>query len=371
MPLEQVCEKKRKSHIAIIAKATHDCNLGCSYCYVDPNAERGQMSELTLRNMTNQSLENHDSVSFIWHGGEPLKVPLDFYRKAVEFQQQYSGKEITNGFQTNGTLVTPEVIDFCKQYKFNIGFSLDGPEEINDLTRHYPTGESSFNQTMEGIRLARNAGLGGGIIVVLNKHNIHRLDEIYSFAKENKIGLKLNPLIKSGAAVDNYKDLGISPSEYGVQLVKLFDKWVEEGSELSINPFEEIMGNILTGNPWGCNYSASCQNSFISVGPQGDVYPCGRFDGVGGFHLGNINSKDIKEILQSSKRLYLRDRFSRLEEECGNCEFKSICNSGCMHNAYMKNGKIDDKDYYCASHKTLFSHIGKFIQQQLEVAEVK
>jgi hypothetical protein len=41
-----------------------------------------------------------------------------------------------------------------------------------------------------------------------------------------------------------------------------------------------------------------------------------------------------------------------------------------MHNAYMKNGNIDDKDYFCSSYKLLFSNIKEMIEKELRKAEV-
>jgi len=365
----ETCKEPPK-RLSIIVKPTHDCNMGCEYCYIDPEAEQGVMDEGTLENMVNKSMSTHDSVHFIWHGGEPLLLPLSFYRKAVEFQKQFEGKGVSNGFQTNGTLVTKEVLDFCEENQFSMGFSLDGPKHINDETRHFKDGSSSYLKTLRAIKRAQKRKVGGGAIVVVNKTNVDRLPEIYEFAQRQGINLKLNPLIKAGSALDSMEDLGIGPLEYGRALVDLFDRWFYDDSSVRVDPFEDLMGNLLTGKPWGCNYSESCQNSFISVGPQGDIYPCGRFDGVPGFHLGNVNEGDLADVLTSEKRLHLRGRAERIEP-CQPCEHKDICNSGCMHNAYMRRGRVDDRDYYCASFKLLFDHINEAMDAELANAEVK
>lgn len=356
--------------LTVIVKPTHTCNMACRYCYLDHQAEQGMMDYNILENLVNKTLENHDSVHFIWHGGEPLLISLDFYKRAAELQNRYKNKRVSNGFQSNGTLVTDEILDFCAERHFDIGFSLDGPKEINDRTRYFADGTSSFEKTLTAIKKAQERKVGGGAIVVINRFNIDHLDEIYAFAQRESINLKLNPLIKSGNAKDNYLELGIGPKEYGQAMVKLFDQWFYDDSHVKLDPFEELMGNLLTGQPWGCNYSVSCQNSFISVGPQGDVYPCGRFDGVEGFKLGNINTDSLSEILSSEKRKRLQERTAEIKS-CEKCEHKSICNAGCMHNAYMRRGNIHDKDYYCSSYKILFSHIAKAMDRELAKAEVK
>ena len=384
--------------LSVIVKPTHLCNLSCNYCYIDSNAEKGVMSNKTLENLIFKTVSTHKSVSFIWHGGEPLLIPLDFYKNAKELQEKFflqttpaeiinkiaerkkGGDKkskglkrmyhpITNGFQSNGTLITDAVLDFCEEYDFDIGFSLDGPKEINDKTRYFKNNESAFKKILRGIKKAKKRKVGGGAIVVVNKLNINHLTKIYEFAKKEDINLKLNPLIKSGNACKNYEDLGISPREYGNAMVDLFDKWFYDSDNLRLDPFEELIGNILTENPWGCNYSTSCQNSFISVGPQGDVYPCGRFDGVKEFQIGNINENSMEEIINNAKRKQLQNRADNLKV-CQPCEYKKICNSGCMHNAYMSRGRITDRDYYCASYKILFKHISEKIGVELDKAKV-
>ena len=359
-----------KKRISIIAKPTHDCNLACTYCYVDPTLERGNMNETTLWNMTSKSLQSYDRVDFIWHGGEPFLVPLEFYAKAVEFQKMHTGKQVTNGFQTNGTLVTDGVLDFCERYDFKIGISLDGPETINNRARMFPNGQGAFEQTISAIRKVKQRNLGNGIIVVVSKLNVDRCVNIYEFAKAEGLNLKLNPLIRSVRALQIYDEIGLEPREYGRAMVDLFDRWFYDVPTIGIDTFEELMGNLLTGVPFGCNYSQSCQNSFISVGTQGDIYPCTRFDGIHEFKLGNINTDDLNKVLESEKRQWLRDRTLRIKE-CLPCDYRQICNSGCMHGAYMQTGDIDKRDYYCVGYKMLFSHIRKRVEAELAKAEVK
>lgn len=379
--------------ITAIIKPTHDCNLRCRYCYVEDNAERGSMDSATLENMTRKlmTLPDRDRIHFIWHGGEPLLMGLDFYKQAVGLQKKYGpDKRVENGMQSNATLVDEAVLDFCEEYDFNIGSSLDGPEEIHDLTRVYCDGQGScrgsFKDVWRGIQLirARNeaikkrtpAGekpkhLGGGAITILTRLNIDRLDDIYNFFKANKISPKINPLIKSGKARVGYEDLGIGPAEYGQALVKLFDRWFyEEESGIDVDPLSTILGNLMTGKPVSCSFGESCRNSFISVGPKGDVYPCGRFDGVREYWLGNINEQSLPTILESKTHKMMFDRGRETVTGCSSCEYGKICNAGCMHNAYMQRGQIGDKDYYCASYKILFKHLETALNLELDKAVV-
>ena len=78
------------------------CNLDCSYCYYLDKADiyggrQPVMSIEMLETVIREYIRANDvpDVTFNWHGGEPLVVGLDFYRKAIGFQKKYAdGKNI-------------------------------------------------------------------------------------------------------------------------------------------------------------------------------------------------------------------------------------------------------------------------------------
>ena len=72
------------------------CNLDCHYCYflskesMYPDSEF-RMSESMLEEYTRQYIEAQQvpEVTFAWQGGEPTLMGLDYFKKAVEFQQKH------------------------------------------------------------------------------------------------------------------------------------------------------------------------------------------------------------------------------------------------------------------------------------------
>ncbi|MCL5018391.1 MAG: radical SAM protein [Candidatus Pacearchaeota archaeon] len=360
--------------LTIIAKPTHSCNLNCKYCYLEESAEKGKMSENLLAQSIQRVSDFVESSHWIWHGGEPLLMGIDFYKSVKDIQNFYKkkGNKFSNGIQTNGTLIAPDLINFCEQTKdFHIGVSIDGPKEIHDKTRIYKDGSGSFDEALNGQKLLRGKRIGGGVICVLSSKNINHPQELYNFFKSEKINVKFNPLIKSGKAKENINDLGISPNQYGKFLLKMWDIYnqdvkKEEKVTINVDPFIEVIGNIGTNRPLGCNYSISCRESFISIGPNGDIYPCGRFDGIKEFWMGNIKENTIEDAVSSKINRKLKERNLEKITDCSKCNFGDICNSGCMHNAYC-NGNIFGKDPYCASYKTLFQEMKKVLDDETEL----
>lgn len=361
-------------HISVIAKPTHECNLKCRYCYLEESAEDGRMSEgLMVQSIEKVSSFAEDS-HWIWHGGEPLLMGIDFFRAVKDVQDFYRKKEkkFSNGIQSNATLVTPELVDFIKKTRdFNVGTSIDGPREVHNRTRIYADGTGSFDDVLTGQKLLKRERIGGGAICVINAQNIDFPQELYNFFKSERINVKFNPLIKSGRAKENLNDLGITPKQYGDFLLKLWNIYNEDVKKegkvsVDIDPFMEVLGNIGTGKPLGCNYSVSCRDNFISIGPQGDIYPCGRFDGIREFWMGNVKKGTIEEAVTSGINSKLKERNLSNVRGCSSCDFGKVCNSGCMHNAYFS-GDVSGKDPYCSSYQMLFKEMKSVLDTETEL----
>lgn len=365
-----------QKHISVIAKPTHECNLRCKYCYLEDSAEKGKMPEKLMVQSIEKVSSFADDSHWIWHGGEPLLMGLDFYRAIKDVQDFYrnKGKEFSNSIQSNAILVTPKLVDFIRQSRdFHVGTSIDGPEEIHNRTRIYADGRGSFEDVLAGQKLLRRERVGGGAICVINAQNIGYPQELYDFFKSQKINVKFNPLIKSGRAKENIGDLGITPKQYGDFLLKLWNVYNEDVKKdgkitVEIDPFIEVIGNLGTGRPLGCNYSVSCRDNFISIGPQGDIYPCGRFDGIEEFWMGNVQKGTIEEAVNSEPNQRLRRRSLTTVAGCSGCDYGKVCNSGCMHNAYF-NGDVSGKDPYCASYQTLFKEMKSVLDSEPELKE--
>ena len=64
--------------------------------------------------------------TFAWQGGEPTLIGIDFFKYAVSIQNSClkPGKQVTNGIQTNGTLLNDNWARFFSRNSFLVGVSL-------------------------------------------------------------------------------------------------------------------------------------------------------------------------------------------------------------------------------------------------------
>jgi len=120
------------------------------------------MSEAVLEQYIRQLIESHrtDKVTVAWQGGEPTLMGLDFYRRAIQFQNQYQrpGMIFENTLQTNGTLLNDEWCEFFRDNGFLIGISIDGPAELHDVHRVDKSGRPTFDRVRRGLRLLQKHG---------------------------------------------------------------------------------------------------------------------------------------------------------------------------------------------------------------------
>ena len=89
------------------------CNLNCSYCYylekekLYKNKGSFRMSDELLAKFIKQYIwvQEVKTIQFVWQGGEPTLLGLDYFKKVVELQKKFAdGKRIENSFQTNGKI---------------------------------------------------------------------------------------------------------------------------------------------------------------------------------------------------------------------------------------------------------------------------
>jgi uncharacterized protein len=91
------------------------CNLECHYCYylkkkdLYSQGESFRMPDSTLEEYIIQHIaaSSGSEINFSWHGGETILLGLDYFRKIVALQRKHQphNQRITNGIQTNGTLL--------------------------------------------------------------------------------------------------------------------------------------------------------------------------------------------------------------------------------------------------------------------------
>ena len=180
--------------IHVLAKPTGAiCNLNCSYCFF-LNKERlypgshFRMTDEVLEQYIRQLILSHgaNKVTVAWQGGEPTLMGLDFYRRAIDYQNKYQrpGMTFENTMQTNGTLLDDDWCEFFREHDFLIGISIDGPRVLHDAHRVDKRGQPTFDRVMGGLRLLQKHGVEYNILTTVNRLNADHPLEVYRFLRD-------------------------------------------------------------------------------------------------------------------------------------------------------------------------------------------
>lgn len=142
---------------------TEQCNLRCRYCCYS-----GIYQGKRIHGQRNLTCEDIDSIiKFIetetdgrskriaFYGGEPL-LNFENVQYCVDACRSKWRQLVSFSISTNGTLLTPENIDWLIKNDVEIAISLDGPKYFHDKNRVFANGNGSFDQVRESVAYIYN-----------------------------------------------------------------------------------------------------------------------------------------------------------------------------------------------------------------------
>jgi uncharacterized protein len=370
------------------------CNLNCEYCfYLEKQALFGPNEDYRMSdNVLSTFIENYvrsqqtPVVEFVWQGGEPTLLGIDFFKRVVELQKQFSGaKTITNSLQTNGTLLDDAWCRFLKKQNFMVGISLDGPKEIHDRYRRDRRGAGTFDKVMRGLRLLQKHKVEYNVLACVARETATKPLEVYRFFKKEGVEfIQFSPVVErladaggagqglrlaAPAALDKEEQQtevtswSVIPDEYGDFLIDIYEEWVRHdvGTVFVMN-FEWVL-NAWIGNPSPvCVYAKKCGRSVV-IEHNGDVYACDHCV-YPEYRLGNIRTEKLSGMVERS----LQSGFGAKKEAllpgwCKECEVLAACHGGCPKHRFEK-AYYDEPglQYLCAGYKKFFMHIRKYLR---------
>ncbi len=352
-----------------------ECNLRCTYCYYlgkknpYPGHKQFLMSDEILENYIIQHIEasTEPAISFSWHGGEPLLAGIDFFRKIVAFQRKHkpAGRTVINGIQTNGILLNDRWCSFLLSENFNVGISIDGPEELHDLHRVTRTRIPTFRKVLRGYNLLKKHGITTEILCVVNAANVKFPLLIYNFFKE--LGAKyitFLPLVETPSGEHQRESPNSVPATgFGEFLIAIFDEWVEKDiGNIKIQIFEEVARTAFNLEHTLCIFKENCGGVPV-VEYNGDFYSCDHF--VDSTHLiGSIKNSTLSGLLDSeNQKAFGRDKSRLLPRYCHECEVKQMCNGECPKNRFLRTPEGDQGlNYLCRGYRLFFNHCIPFVE---------
>lgn len=350
------------------------CNLDCKYCYylekehLFPKGESLRMSDDLLEEYIVQQINAspQEQISFSWHGGEPTLLGLDYFEKIVALQRKHrpSERRITNGIQTNGTLLDEKWCRFLKREGFTVGLSLDGPRKLHDGYRVTKGQQPTHTEVMAGYKLLRQHHIPCDLLCVVHAQNVHHPLQVYRFFKQIKARyIGFLPL------VERLPDGGVSErsvpaQELGNFLSSIFDEWLQQDiGRVMVQIFEEVARTAMGQEHALCIFRKTCGDVPV-LEHNGDFFCCDHFV-TKEYLLGNIREIPLLELLESpDQRAFGQAKFDSLPRACHACDVLDLCHGGCPKDRLLKTEDGEEGlNYLCAGYKKFFKHCRPFMSE--------
>ncbi len=348
---------------------TEKCNLRCTYCYYNESQNErcadmsDEVREASLRYILKKTIEfKHDFIAITFFGGEPL-LRFDVILKSVDFLKELVEKhrsELPENFElrfainTNGTLLTNEIMEYLKQERFLIYISLDGPASRHDISRRTVNNKGTFDAIAPFIPALTK--LNALPLSVITRKNISGLTDSVKWFKEQGFVQVQNMVDFDGHWTP--EDMDALAAEY----TKLAQYWYElkkAKDDFYVQIIHDhVLYHVLDLKKKKC--SCDILKGSIGIATNGNVFPCSRFISSkpnAPYLLGNVLDKedhifdgpvaqDVYKFLESDKK------------QCEGCGIKNRCSAHeCGCNAFYTTGSIWGVSPEVCTHERILSAI--------------
>ena len=330
---------------------TRNCNLSCTHCRAAAThgPYSGELDTPKALALLDQIAEVGEPI-IILTGGEPLLRPDIF-----EVAEYGTGLGLRMVMAVNGTLITEKIAGRMSAAGIRrISVSLDGAtRDVHDRFRGV---DGAFDGALNGIRLARAAGIEFQINTTITQANLDQIPRIQELAIElGAVAHHIFLLVPTGRG-KYIVDQAISAEQYEKTLNWFYDQ--KEKTPLQLKAtcaphYYRILrqrarqeGKKVTPVTHGLDaVTRGCLGGtgFCFISHTGIVQPCGFLD----LNCGDVTRRSFADVWYGSKIFLSLRNFDNLKGKCGNCEYKRVC-GGCRARAYEATGDYLAEEPLCS-----------------------
>ncbi len=350
----------------LVVQPTPFCNIDCRYCYLVDRTNKSVVAESTLRNLFSQVFASgwaKDGLSVVWHAGEPMVLPIDFYRRAFALIDALkpAGLMVTHSFQTNGTLIDDSWCEFIAETHLGVGVSVDGPQRLHDRNRVTRSGRGTFDKTIAGIRRLKQHGVPFHVISVLTKESLAAPEEMFGFYVAEGIDHVCFNVEESEGEhrSESFAEAGIEAAYYDF----LSEFWrlsaAHPGKIRFIREIDDAQRNVFRPRDTGIHNQLATPFAITSMDWTGNIATFSpellglKNTLYDDFVLGNINRDRLADLAEGPLLARMRADIDTGIAMCRErCEYFSVCGGGEPVNKLFENGSF-------ASAETVFCRMTK------------
>lgn len=361
----------------VLIKIASRCNINCSYCYVynmgDDNWKQLQkfMSPETISALCDslKDFVNNQKKCFsvVLHGGEPFLLGAKKLDYLLGKLREVLPEKYPISIQTNGILITNEILDICSRYRGSVAVSIDGPEHIHNKYRVTHNDTGTFKEVIDGFNILTEhpdaTFLNAGLLAVIDP--LSDASEIYHFFKSLNAP-SVDFLYKDG----NHSKLpinktSIDSTEYGEWMVALLETYMNDSQPIQIRVLDDMLKVLLGGNVSKEGLGIT-DFAIVIIDTDGTIMKNdtlkSTYNGADKFQK-PFNIKDIKlgDFLKTEEFKAYQEMQRPTSKKCLSCPELNVCGGGMILNRWKDENGFENPSVYCSDQLYLIKNLRKTV----------
>ena len=346
----------------LILQPTPFCNIDCDYCYLASRTDSSRMTMNTLQMAIERVLSSglvEGELSVVWHAGEPLTLPVEYYAEAFAIIEKTCPPKLAihHSIQSNGLLLDGQWCGFIRDRCINIGLSIDGPAWLHDRHRKTRRGQGTHARAMAGLELLRAQEIPFHVIAVLTRESLAHADELFDFFLGHgvrQLCFNIEEIeaenTRSSLSGDGVED------EFRGFFERILDRLRGNPGSMGIREVEDVF-KALRHPEFGAMHVNSLNSPFEIINIAYD----GQFSTFspellgtsaahyGNFAFGNVHRDEIKSVISTEKFQRVAVDIAEGVRAChASCKYFPFCRGGAPSNKLAELGAFTGTEtLYC------------------------
>ena len=305
--------------------------------------------------------------SVVLHGGEPLLLGPERLAALCARLREHLPPSCGMHLQTNGLLLSHDIIDILVRFDVGVSVSIDGPEKVHDRFRKDHNGKGSFFRVEAAISRLVNRDdarpLFTGVLCVIDPESDPA--KVYDTLKETRAP-SLDFLVRDG----NWNQLPFGKShansvEYGEWLAQILGIYLRDPAPPRIRLLDDML-RLLLGGYAQKEGVGTTDYGIIVIEPDGHIskndtlkvaYPAAdQFE-----RPWSVVHDNLSDFLESDAFNSYYKQQRPVSKICASCPDLPICGGGMVAHRWSAKRGFDNPTVFCADQRYLIGTMRKVV----------
>lgn len=362
----------------VLLKVASRCNLDCTYCYVYHLGDDGwrnnpkYLDKETIDAIVASFAQLYEfqkkSFAVVLYGGEPFLLPRNRLEYLLLSIRKVLPDYTSISIQTNGTIISSELIELLTAYKVSFSISLDGNKAIHDKNRIFHSGRGSFDEIYHNLQwIMQNEPARkcfSGCLAVIDPKSDAK--EVYRFFKSLNVP-SLNFLLRDGN-FDRlpYGKKDFHSTEYGEWLAQLWECYFSDPNPVPIALFDNYI-KLMLGGFSSKEGSGTEESGILIIDTNGDITKndtlkstengADKFAGAW-----NVKNHNLIDLLCSNEYADYQESQKPHSPVCRQCRYLDICGGGMPLYRWSKTNGLNNPSVFCSDHRYIINTISNSLE---------